>query len=57
MKKSIRSFALVATIALALVPAACANQTGCNPHPQVASVTVPSTFMIVVYTVMSYLGA
>ena len=57
MQKSIRSFALVAALALAVAPAALADQTGCNPHPQVATVAAPSTFMVVVYTVLSYFGA
>lgn len=57
MQKSFRSFALVATLALAAVPAVRADQTGCNPHPQAATVAAPSTFMTYVYIVMSYFGA
>jgi hypothetical protein len=57
MQKSIRSFALVVTLALAAVPAVRADQTGCNPHPQVASVSATSSFVIVVYTVIGLLGA
>ena len=57
MQKSIRSFVLVATLALAVVPAVRADQTGCNPHPQVATVVAPSALMTYVYAVLSYFGA
>lgn len=57
MQKSLRSLALAATLTLALVPSVFANQTGCNPHPQVAVIAPPSSVSIVVYTVLSYLGA
>lgn len=57
MQKSIRSFALVATLALAAVPAVRADQTGCNPHPQAATVAAPSTLMTYIYVVLSYFGA
>jgi hypothetical protein len=53
MKKSIRSVALVAVLALTASPTMFANQTGCNPHPQAAPV---STGEILVYTVLSYFG-
>jgi len=53
MQKSVRSTALVAALTLAVVPGARANQTGCNPHPQVAT---PSALSIFVYTVLSALG-
>lgn len=54
MQKSLRSFALVATLAFAAVPAVRADQTGCNPHPQVSTL---STFMTYVYVVLSHFGA
>ena len=57
MQKSLRSFALVATLAFAVVPVALANQTGCNPHPQVVTVDAPSTLAIVVSAIVGYLGA
>ncbi len=56
MQKIVRSFALVAAVALATVPAARANQTGCNPHPQVATIAAPSTMSVLVSTVLSLLG-
>ena len=55
MQKSIRSIALVAVVALTSVPAAFANQTGCNPHPQVTTSTSNSV-ALVVYTVFSVFG-
>jgi hypothetical protein len=54
MKKSVRSFALVAALVCASVPAAHANRTGCDPHPRPA--TVSSTLSMAVYTVLSFLG-
>lgn len=57
MQKFIRSFAFVATLALAVVPAVRADQTGCNPHPRAAAAAAPSTFMTYVYVVLSYFGA
>ena len=54
MQKSIRSFALIAALTVAAVPAVRADQTGCNPHPQVVTA---STFSILVSTVIAYLGA
>lgn len=57
MQKSLRSFALVAAISLALVPAVHADQTGCNPHPQVATVVAPSVLSTYVLVVVSLLGA
>lgn len=57
MQKFIRSFTLVATLALAAVPAVRADQTGCNPHPQAATVAATSTFMTYIYVVLSYFGA
>ncbi len=56
MQKSVRSFALVAAVALATVPAARANQTGCNPHPQVATASAPSTMSVLVSAMLSILG-
>lgn len=53
MHKSIRSFVLVATLAIVTAPVARANQTGCNPHPQAVPV---STGNIVIYTVLSLFG-
>jgi hypothetical protein len=57
MQKSIRSSALIAILTLAAVPAVRADQTGCNPHPQVVTVAPPSTLAILVSTVVLYLGA
>ncbi len=56
MQKSIRSFALIATFVLAIVPAAHANRTGCDPHPQAVTAPAPSGFSVFVYTVRSYFG-
>lgn len=53
MKKSIRSVALVAVLALSASPAMYANQTGCDPHPQAVKT---STLDAIVYTVLSYFG-
>ena len=57
MQKTIRSFALVAALALVAAPAVRADQTGCNPHPRAAAADAPSTFMMYVSMVMSYFGA
>ncbi len=54
MKKSIRSVALVAVLALTASPAMYANRTGCDPHPQ--AVAQSSTLSLVAYAVLSYLG-
>jgi hypothetical protein len=54
MMKSIRSYALVAVFALTASPMMYASRTGCDPHPQ--AVAAPSTFSIIVYTALSYLG-
>ncbi len=56
MSKSVRSIALVAVLSLTAAPAALANQTGCNPHPQVATVSAPSPLTVFVYTLLSVLG-
>ena len=55
MSKSLRSFVLVATLAVLAVPSLHADRTGCNPHPQV----VATPFMAlgtIVYTVISSLS-
>jgi len=54
MQKSIRSFALVAVIALTASPMY-AHRSGCDPHPQ-AVVAAPSTLQVVASTVLSVLG-
>ncbi len=56
MQKSVRSFALVAVLALTVTPAALANQTGCNPHPQGRFASASSDVTLFVYTVLSVLG-
>lgn len=56
MSKSVRSIALVAVLVLTAAPAALANQTGCNPHPQVLTVSAPSPLTVFVYTLLSVLG-
>jgi hypothetical protein len=54
MQKSFRSLILATAFSLAVVPGLVAEQTGCNPHPQVSD--VPTTLQIIAYTVISYLG-
>jgi hypothetical protein len=56
MQKSIRSFAVLAIFALAVVPAVRADQTGCNPHPA-AGATLPASVVTFVNAVLSFLGA
>jgi hypothetical protein len=55
MNISVRSFALVAVLALIAVPSVKAERTGCNPHPQVV-IAVPTVLQIITDTVVSYLG-
>lgn len=56
MPKSARTLALVAALALSATPAAFANQTGCNPHPQVAKASTFSSLALAVSTVLSVFG-
>jgi hypothetical protein len=56
MQKSVRSLALVTVLALTAAPTALANQTGCNPHPQVATVSTSSSVALAIYTVLSVFG-
>lgn len=54
MKKSALSVAsLVIAVTLTVAPALHAEQTGCNPHPQVATM---STWSMIVLTALSMLG-
>jgi hypothetical protein len=58
MQKSVRSFALVAVLALAVAPAVRAEQGGCIPHPQPPPPT-PATvtaLQVIAYTIISYFG-
>ena len=55
MSKSIRSFVLVATLAVSAVPSLYADRTGCNPHPQPVAPTPTSQIATIVYTVISSL--
>jgi len=54
MQKSIRSFALVAVLALTASPMY-AGRAGCDPHPQ-AVVAAPSTLQVIASTLLSVLG-
>ena len=53
MSKSLRSFVLVATLAVLAAPSLHADRTGCNPHPQPVAPT--SQLATIVYTVISSL--
>ena len=55
MQKSFRSFAVIATLAFAVVPAVRADQTGCNPHPQMRS-AAPSGLMTYFHAMMGFFG-
>ena len=58
MVKAVRSFALVAVLSLSVTPALQAERGGTNPHPQMVAAAIPlTTFEIITYTVLSYLGA
>ena len=54
MSKSLRSFVLVATLAVSAAPSLHADRTGCNPHPQVVAAPM-SQLATIVYTVISSL--
>lgn len=51
--KSIRLFALVATLSFTAAPALYAERAGTNPHPQPPP---PTTFQLIAYTILSYFG-
>ncbi len=55
MVKSIRSFALVAALALTTGPSLHAGVMGTNPRPQ--AVTAPAILSSVGYAILAYLGA
>lgn len=54
MQKSIRSFALVAILAITAVPTMHAGVMGTNPRPQ--AVQTPSLMSSLGYAILAYLG-
>lgn len=53
MHKSIRSFVLVAALAITTASVARAERFGCNPHPQAVAV---SPLPLVISTILSVVG-
>lgn len=53
MSKSFRSFVFIAAIAVFAVPSLRAERTGCNPHPQVATVTFSPTATLILSVINS----
>jgi hypothetical protein len=56
MQKSFRLFVLVAALSLTVDPSLYAERAGTNPHPQAVSAPPLTTFQLIAYTVMNYLG-
>jgi hypothetical protein len=56
MQKSFRSLVLATAFSLTVVPGLLAEQTGCNPHPQITTPVAPTTLQVIAYTLISYLG-
>jgi hypothetical protein len=56
MQKSFRLFVLVAALSLTVDSSLYAERAGTNPHPQAVSAPPLTTFQLIAYTVMNYLG-
>jgi hypothetical protein len=56
MVKAVRSFTLVAALALAVVPALSAENTGTDPKPRRVEVTQRSLLEQLRYELLSFLG-
>jgi hypothetical protein len=57
MQKSLRLFVLVAALSLTVGPSLYAERAGTNPHPQAVVAPQLTTFQLIAYTVMNYLGS